>query len=336
MSRIRSPNDEKESRKEITCYAQIKERIKAMNKMKFEEFTTAVVEKIREYLPESFANASVELQTITKNNEVKLTGLMIRSTESNISPAIYLEKFFDNYQSGEDMGKVLSEIAELRLQTEIKATFDTDQVTDFSIARDRIIPRLVGLEANRKVLETRPHTVIADLAVSYHILLREEADAMSSIAITYPLMESWGTNTEELHALALRNQQILLSSTFMPMSKVLGRLIGAGSEISGLPMLPVSPEDEAMYVLSNKTNTNGASALLDREIMQKVIETIGEDFFILPSSVHEVIIVPSTRDMSTTNLIDMVRDVNSTLLPPEDILSNNVYRYTLKDGLVLA
>ena len=144
-----------------------------MEKMRFEEFTDAVVSKIREYLPVSFATASVDLQTIIKNNDVKLTGLVISSGDSNVCPTIYLEQFFQNYENGEDMGKVLANIADIRLRNEVANTFDTEQITSFDHVRDHIVPRLVGVKWNQKLLEKRPHTIMDDLAITYHILLEQ-------------------------------------------------------------------------------------------------------------------------------------------------------------------
>ena len=305
-----------------------------MNKMKFEEFTNAVVEKIREYLPVTFANASVELQTVTKNNDIKLTGLTIRSAESNICPTIYLESFFENYQSGEDMGRVLEDIADVRLRNEVKDVFDIEQITNFSRVRDRIIPRLVGCKWNKELLERRPHTVIADLAATYHILLNEDMNGTASVPITNELMGTWGTDEKTLHELALKNMPVLLPSKFQPMSAVLGAMLG-DDEVAQQLLPAMDPADEVMFILTNDKNMNGAAALLDSEIMQKIVEKFGE-FFILPSSVHEVIIVPVTPDMDVATLSCMVQDVNASQVAPEERLSDHVYRYTLKDGLLPA
>ena len=304
-----------------------------MNKMKFEEFTNAVVEKIREYLPESFKNASVELQTVTKNNGLILTGLTIRSAESNICPTIYLESFFENYQSGQDMKHILENIADVRLRNEVAETFDVGKITDFERASDRIVPRLVGCKWNKEMLETRPHTVISDLAVTYHIFLAESFDSTASVPVTNALMESWGVDVKTLHELALKNMPELLPSTFQPMSAVLGAMLGDEEAQMLLPAM--DPDDEVMYILSNDKKMFGAAALLDQKIMQKVAEKFSE-FFIIPSSVHETIIVPATPDMDVATLSAMVVDVNGSQVAPEERLSDHVYRYNLKDGLLPA
>ena len=225
-----------------------------MKKMRFEEFTKAVVEKIREYLPETFAEASVELQTVVKNNDLKLTGLTIRSEESNICPTIYLESFFEAYEAGEEMSKVLKHIADIRVKTDTQNTFDAGQITDFDLAKGRILPRLIGREWNDSLLAERPYTAIADLAVTYHILLGQEKDRTASAPITFALMESWGMKTEELHDIAVRNMRSLLPSTFRGMCSVLGLML------SGEESDMMDPADETMFVLSNQKGMYGATA----------------------------------------------------------------------------
>lgn len=297
-----------------------------MGKMKFEEFTNAVVEKIREYLPESFANANVELQTVMKNNDLKLTGLLIRNADSNISPTIYLEQFFERYQAGEDITAVLENIADVRIRNEVKEVFDVGQISDFERVREKIVPRLVGREWNKALLEQRPHKIIADLAVTYHIQLGHDQSGAASVPITNNLMQAWDVDTEVLDALAMANLPKLLPSTFQSMTEVLGAMFE-----QELPE-GITPPDDAMYVLSNNQKMFGAAAILDKDTMKMIVERF-DKFFIIPSSVHEVLIVPATADMDTETLDNMVKEVNQGQVSPEERLSDHVYTYSLKDGL---
>jgi len=294
-----------------------------MEKMKFEEFTKAVVDKIREYLPATFAEASVELQTIVKNNDLKLTGLTIRRQESGACPLIYLEQFFEAYEAGEDMGTVLENIADVRIKNDVCDAFDAEQITDFDRVKDRIIPRLIGGKVwNASLLSDRPFTEIEDLAVTYHIQFSDEF----SVPVTSSLMEGWNIDVSDLHELAVRNMLTLLPSSFRGMSAV---LFGDASEDE------MDPEDETLFVLTNKDGVYGAAAVLDKELMSRIAERF-KKAFILPSSVHEVLIVPETPDMDVRQLAAMVKSANASVVAPEDRLSEHVYRYSVKEGLRIA
>lgn len=81
-----------------------------------------------------------------------------------------------------------------------------------------------------------------------------------------------------------------------------------------------------MYVLTNAEKMNGAAAILDSKTMEGISEKLGGDFVIIPSSIHEVIILPlNTADTDTLN--GMVNDVNASEVAPLDVLSNHVYKY---------
>ena len=79
--------------------------------MDFEEFKNSVADQIKDFLPEKYADAAVDLQEVTKNNDTVLTGILIRTEESNIAPNIYLEGYFEQYQDGRDMDDILQNIA---------------------------------------------------------------------------------------------------------------------------------------------------------------------------------------------------------------------------------
>ena len=96
------------------------------------------------------------------------------------------------------------------------------------------------------------------------------------------------------------------------------------------------PEERMMYVLSNKTGINGASIILDEEFMENVYKRIGKDFYILPSSIHEVLAVADDGYMDAKDMQMMVYEINRSQVSVEDRLSDHVYKYTKETGLVRA
>lgn len=302
-------------------------KTKRRREMRFEEFTDIVVEKIREYLPETFAKASVELKTVIKNNDLKLTGLTIRREESNICPTIYLEQYFKAYEAGKEMDKILEDIANVRVKTDVKDSFDVEQVTDFERVKRMVIPRLVSKEQNSVALAERPYSVLADLAVTYHILLLDRSSV--STPVTNDLMKVWGIETEELHELAVRNMTRLIPGTFRGMSVVMNALCGGKTDV-------LNPENEMLFVLSNEGGWYGAAAVLDDKFMKSVVERVGEEFYVLPSSVHELLVVPVNMGMDVGQLKEMVTSVNASEVALEEQLSDNVYRYSTEKGLQVA
>ena len=307
--------------------------------MDFEEFKNNVADQIKDFLPEKYEDASVTLQDVTKNNDTVLTGLLIKTEDSNIAPNIYLENFFEQYQDGRDMADILQNIADVRVQHEMEQGFDVSRLTDFDQVKDNIICKLVNAELNADYLADKPHTMVEDLAVVYAIDLGGNESGHMTAPITNSLMEQYGITQEELHDIALHN----LSESqieFKTMRDVLVDMMfpdGIQPDDPRAFMLPPEEENPSMYVLSNADKLNGAAALLDAKTMEDISEKLGGDFIVLPSSIHETIVLPVNEDMDRHTLEAMVQDVNAGQVAPEERLSDHVYMYDSQEKeLVLA
>ncbi len=293
----------------------------------FIDFKNEVVKNIISYLPAEYADAVVELKEVVKNNDQRFTGLVVKRAGSNIAPSIYLEDFFRDYEGGKIFDDVMREIADLRLKHEVEG-MDVSFVSDYMMCMSRIVPRIVNAEMNKVLLEERPHRLIEDLAVIYALDMN---DCMS-IPVSDQMMKIWGIDEAELYDDAIRNLPTLLPSKLSTIGDVLKQMMPA-DEFSDMRET-MFPEDEAFYVLSNERNVYGAAALLDNQMMDEIIEKLGESFFILPSSVHEVLIIPDNSSMQARLLENMVMEVNATSVSEQDKLSDSIYRYSAEKGLI--
>lgn len=313
-----------------------------MSKLTFDEFKETVKNEVKEFLPENFHTADIKLKVFEKNNNVKLTGLIIES-DCNMSPTIYIDNFYKKYQKGTDINIILQEIAKIRMEYDVTDDFDVTTVTDFNKCRKKIMPRLIGAEENSEILKVRPHIRIENLAVTFCIDLGENKEGLMSVPVQFELMETWNVTAEQLYEIALENLTKADIGVFIPMKEILfaGVLselkeICDGDEEEARRKLDQMIPDNNLWVLTNKRRVNGANMLLDRSVMEDVIKEVGTDFFILPSSIHECIILPADSGMDSQQLETMVCEVNETQVEKEERLSNSVYRYTLENGITLA
>ena len=305
-----------------------------MADMSFEEFKQEIADNIKDHLPVQYQDSTVQLNTVQKNNEA-LDAITITSPDSNVSPTIYLNSFYEDYQNGQDMDTIMDRIADVRVEYEVSQDFDVSKITDFDQVKDHIAARVVGMEDNADLLDQRPHAEMDDLAVTYCVMLGEDANGSMSVPITNQLMETWGVTQEELHDLAKANQDELTPSTFKSMNEVMAEMMipqmmndmGLDREAAQEMVESMMPPEDKMFVLSNEQKLNGAAALLDDKMMDQIAEKVGGDFYILPSSVHEVLIVPADAGMDLKDLEAMVQEVNETQVAPQDRLSDHVYQY---------
>jgi len=307
--------------------------------MDFEEFTQQVAKEVKRFLPEKYDDASVTLQDVTKNNDQQLTGLMIKTEDTNIAPNIYLEGYFEQYQDGKDFEDIVRDIADVRVRHELNQDFDVSKITDFDQVKDHIICKLVNAEMNAEYLADKPHTQVEDLAVMYAVDLGGGEGGKMTAPITNALMEQYGVTTQELHDIAIHN---LAESQieFKTMRDVLIDMMfpdGISENDPRAFMIPPEEENPSMYVLSNAEKLNGAAALLDAKTMEDISEKLGGDFIVLPSSIHECIVLPVNEDLDRHTLEAMVQDVNAGQVAPEERLSDHVYMYDSQEKeLVLA
>lgn len=301
--------------------------------MNFNEFCEYVKENILNFMSEDFADATVEIQEIKKNNDVSITSLVIRTEDSNICPNIYLEKYYDMYEDCYALDDIMEKIANLRTATH-KTSIDISKIQDYEEIRHLIFPKIIGKkEWNLEYLENKPYTNIFDLAVVFYISMDEimdmnDPDGHSSIVITNNLVKSWDKGKGDLLFQALDNlrKSDFFKPEFVGMSKILGELC---SLIPGFDEMP--EQEETMYVLSNHSKTNGAAVILDIDTLKKIHRQIGE-FVMIPSSIHEWIIIRKKDVPDLDEITSMINEINSTQVDQRDQMSDHPYTF---DGEVM-
>lgn len=296
--------------------------------MDFDEFKEKVKDNIKNYLPMQYEKANVSLQSVVKNNDVQLTGLMIRLEENNIAPFIYLDRYYEQYQNGMELPDIMKDIAELRVSSEQSVKLDISRITDFNQVKDNIICKLINGDMNEEYLADKPYTQIEDMAVIYVIDLGSGAEGHMSSPITYDLMKRYGVDTQMLHEIAIHN---LAKSeiVFKSMKDALMEIMFPDGVPEEDPLAEIlSAEDEMpMYVLSNAEKLNGAASVLDKDTMETISEMLGGDFVVIPSSIHEVIILPMDDNVDKDELEGIIREVNTSQVAPEERLSYHAYQY---------
>ena len=299
----------------------------------YEEFKQEVVNDIKDYLSDRFINADVSIIEVTKNNDVHLDGLQIKHEDSNIAPTIYLNNFYGKYEQSGDLEGIMTEIADIRERSDFDLPIDVSDMSNLDKVRDHIDCRVLGTENNQEYLRDKPHkTVAEDLAVVYSVRLGGAADGIMNAVVTDQMLDKWGISVDELHDIAISNTERLSPVEFVSMREMLMDMMlpGDPDAVHDLDMF-IPDEAPQMYVLTNHDKVFGAKEILNQEVMDKIADKLHGDFIVLPSSVHEVLILPDAEHIDRAALEDMVQTVNQNELDPKDILSNNVYCYDSKE-----
>lgn len=278
----------------------------------------------------------VTVQDVQKNNGLVLTGITILKKDCNIAPTIYLNQAFEQYQEGRTLESICREFIRVYEEHKVQTDFDVSCVTDFSKVQSRICYKLINAKKNEALLMDAPHVLLEDLAVIFYILVSSDAEGTGTITIRNNMLEFWDVNTDTLYELALANTQRLFRGTVQSIANVmmdiLSKQMDEESAEEFYDMMVDADDMIPMYVCTNTMKLNGAGVILYKGLLQEFADRVDSDVFILPSSIHETLLIPANADMDVEYLKDMVRTVNRTEVAPDEILSDNVYYYSRFTG----
>lgn len=260
----------------------------------------------------------VSTTTVLKNNDTRLTGIIIKESGTNIFPTIYLDDLAEAYQDGYPLDYCIDKIIQLYEGHKCTASFDTSDFLNFSSIKNKIYFTLVNTNKNSERLLSIPHMEIMDLSIIFKVLVNSDQLGTASVTVCDSLLDSWDITTKELYSIALANTERLFPSQILNICEIL--------EKTGVPT-PAGLHIP-MYVLSNINKLNGASCILYENVLKNFSRKICSSLYILPSSTHEVILLPTNDSPVEKDLVAMVKEVNATEVREDEILSDNVYFYS--------
>lgn len=288
--------------------------------MKYETFKHLVVEQLQSYFKESI---KITIEQIKKNNGLCLDGLIILEKDMNIAPTIYLNYYFEKYESGSSFSEVFEELLSDYEENRPLRSINVSFFTEFDRAKTQIVFKLVNYNKNKDMLTDIPYFHYLDLAIVFYCLVHDDLIGNASILIQNRHIQRWAINEKQLLELAIENTPRLLKYEIRSMQSIL-------SSETDMDVTDLHP----MYVLTNTCRLNGACCILYKNLLQNFADSIKSDFYILPSSIHEVILLPSNDKSSIHEISRMVQDVNQKQVSPEELLSDHAYYYSREEGCV--
>lgn len=280
------------------------------------------------------ADYQVKLQEVTKNNGVVLQGLVILGENRNISPTIYLNSFLNAYESGVPLAQIVERILKIYREDSPRKNVDMSFFRDFEKVRNRVCYRLVNREKNRMLLERIPHIEFLDLCICFYYAYQDSLLGTGSILIHNQHMEMWNSSTAELLKLAQKNTPRIFPWEIYSMEDMLRELVGGELTAVFCREEGCFDGDVSMQILSNRQRVHGAACMLYPSLLSRLAEKARSNFYILPSSVHETILLTEKGWEDVESLRDMVRDVNASQVEPEEVLADNLYYFDRLEGRV--
>jgi Neuraminidase (sialidase) len=308
-----------------------------MNLLNYPEFLEQVCKQIKDYFPERYQDAKVELNHIVKTNDQEMDGLVIRREQDKVVPQIYLNGYFELYENGVSLSEILMAISSTYFQSTVKPFENLpENVLDYEQIKDRIMVQLVNQDMNQALLEKVPGKGIADtdLAAVFRIPLQTDERGTATIRVTNELMASWGMDLEIVYQDALANTVRENPAQLTTLSSIMGELLELPifqNQVKWEKPETCEMEPYEQYILTNPSQMFGAATLLYPEVLQQLSDNMQSSFFILPSSIHELLLMKDNGELNAAELQAMVMGVNQDAVSMEERLSDEVYYYDGKE-----
>lgn len=294
--------------------------------MNYEEFKNTLLDKLNDVNKND--EYEIRIQKMLKNNGLKLDGLTISQKDSGIAPVIYLEEWYEEYLKGKSLEEIKEGILKLYEKSLSQGVIPKVPEFHWEAIKDKLYVSVVNTYANEELLEDTPHRRIEDLAIIAKIRVEEDKNETASIRVTNSLLPMLMKTKDEILNQAITNTEKMEFSC-KTMYETIAGLLGNDCEMMG----ELFPEDNVppIFVVTLPNAVEGAAILACRESLTKIVGTIGDDCFVIPSSIHEVLLVPKNFGMEISDLKNMVADVNRTEVKASEILSDNVYQFSGKN-----
>ncbi len=326
--------------------------------MNFESFIEEIKKMVKEYLGDT---VRVEDKSVLKNNGIRFTGIVILKEKQNCVPNIYLNGYYEQYKSGRCLCDIVCEIVRYYEEHKIERHVDMDCFSNFEFVKETLCFRIINYKKNKDLLQQIPYIPYLDLAIVFYCIVNNECIGNGNILVRNEHLKKWNVDVKEIQKFAFKNTPEMLTGKIVPMEDVICELmkkkmiLEIESSIEEQVASHVSITDDMidpiiremmgkiyteakgpqMYVAGNESKNFGAAVILYDSFLADFAKKIQSDFYILPSSIHEVILVPvGNEENEAARLKDMVYEVNHSELSEEEILSDSIYIFRRSGGII--
>jgi len=288
-----------------------------MKDMSYEAFCERMKDIVQQYYG---VEVNVTLHTVQKVNGVVLRGITVMREGRSIMPTLYLEHYFDLYSKGMPLYDVVHRFIVEYDKACIYDDFDIGFFEYYEKVKPHLGYKLINYDMNRDLLKEIPHKCYLDLAIVCYCNIVDDRIGKGTILIRNEHLDIWKVEQDTVVRDSLQNMQVIFPADVINMADLLKELYSDPAQLicGKLPM----------YVLTTKARMYGAAAILYNGQLEEIAREVEDDFYLLPSSIHEIIIVPKQYVADENYLSQMVDEINQEQVDIEEVLSNHAYLYS--------
>ncbi len=287
----------------------------------YEEFKNIVTEEVGKLIGE---DKELRVKEIIKNNDTKLDGLSFLTKKAGeITPMVYLNYFYDSYKRDNmSISEITNEIVDIFMNKQLKCPEGISEMMDYASVKKRLALKVVNYELNKEFLSDVPHLKKMDLALVPLFVVNKDDD-IASVTIKNAYLDNWNVDVDTLFADALNNAPTLLK----PVCYSLFKAVFEKKHMELMELDEVRLADDDLLILTNENKVNGSSCVFYPDVLQTIAQKLDSDLFVIPSSVHEVLVMRRIDNISIEELNNLINFVNATEVSSSEVLSDHVYIY---------
>lgn len=293
--------------------------------MTYNEFVKKVTRNLSTYLPKELSGAKIFAHQVDKL-QGGYYGITIQPEGSSIGISANLKEDYQEMLQGQNFEKIVNQIArDVAENINNHPQIDTKNIANYEKMKDSLMVQLVPTTGNEEMLSNIPHITKEDMAIVYRMVIDSNAQETASALINNQMLDTYGITAKKLHKDAMLNS-FKFPAKFQPMREMIAEMTNTNPE-------EIPEGNQNLFVLTNDKRMYGASTLFYPDMMEILAEKMKGDYYIIPSSVHEVLIIKDDGTISAKTLDTMIQQVNDSQVPPEDRLSYSSYHYDAKNHL---
>lgn len=286
------------------------------------------VDNIRKMLIKRMGKGyDVEIFIISNNNSSE-TILSVRKEGRKFAPDIYLHAYYESYLAGTCLTDIVDRLYMIYTYCAVPLIKEDTDFTYENI-KSHIFFRLINFNRNLSRLTQVPYIKLWDLAITFHCLVRDKDDSITTIGITNEHIKRWGKNVDDLYRLAYKNTSRLFPLSLKSMKEVFEEYEGYSDKNDN-----ETGDTYPMFVFTDEDGIYGAFCILYKNVIRDLACLLNSNLYILPSSIHEVILIPMEEGLEKEFLKRIIAEVNENILSEDEILSDNVYIYSLENDII--
>lgn len=268
------------------------------------------------------AGIKVAIGPVYKGN-VEYTGVSFDLLQNNVSPTLYVE----NYDNTDNVAELAQQMIATLYNNDnlvldaMNIAHITPNISNWDWAKEKIRVCVEPQNANEDIVKRD----FLDLQMFVRCIVIEDENGTQTTKVTPSLLKAWNITEDDLFIKAKENTEREIR-----VGNMLDTLFNNGSNLSIDNFEPVVDKDDiTMFVFTNNSGINGAGGIACKTALKKLSDKFGSGFYILPSSIHELLIIPvDTNDYNArASFTKMVQEVNAGEVKPEERLSDHCYYY---------